>query len=105
MKRVKLAQQPSKVITQYQGKRRLQISTLKLRMNHSIAKVVSRWGAMTTSSPPAIVRCGSTLKVLLLDKLENYGAKGDVVDVKRGYARNFLIPRKKAGKFYLLIAY
>ena len=36
------------------------------------------------------------MKVILISKTANYGDIGDVVDVKNGYARNFLIPRKKA---------
>ena len=36
------------------------------------------------------------MKVILISKVANYGNIGDVVDVKNGYARNFLIPGKKA---------
>jgi large subunit ribosomal protein L9 len=36
------------------------------------------------------------MKVILLERLEGWGALGDVVDVKDGYARNFLLPRRKA---------
>jgi large subunit ribosomal protein L9 len=36
------------------------------------------------------------MKVILRENLENLGEIGDVVDVKDGYARNFLIPRKLA---------
>jgi large subunit ribosomal protein L9 len=35
----------------------------------------------------------SAIKVLLQDNVENLGASGDVVRVRPGYARNFLIPR------------
>ena len=34
--------------------------------------------------------------VILLQDVENVGEKGAVVDVSKGYARNFLIPRKLA---------
>ncbi len=37
------------------------------------------------------------MKVVLLDDVDNLGEAGDVVDVKGGYARNFLIPNKLAG--------
>ncbi|MFN3858682.1 MAG: 50S ribosomal protein L9 [Caulobacter sp.] len=36
------------------------------------------------------------MKVILLERLEGWGTLGDVVDVKDGYARNFLLPRSKA---------
>src|ERR1700756_2911924 len=36
------------------------------------------------------------MKVILLERLEGWGALGDVVPVKDGYARNFLLPRHKA---------
>ena len=33
------------------------------------------------------------MKVILTEALENLGQQGDVVDVKPGYARNYLVPR------------
>ena len=36
------------------------------------------------------------MKVVLLERVEGWGALGDVVTVKDGYARNFLLPRNKA---------
>jgi large subunit ribosomal protein L9 len=36
------------------------------------------------------------MKVILLERLEGWGALGDVVSVKDGFARNFLLPRQKA---------
>ncbi|AGH48094.1 MULTISPECIES: 50S ribosomal protein L9 [Sphingomonadales] len=36
------------------------------------------------------------MEVILLERVEKLGAIGDVVTVKNGYARNFLLPRKKA---------
>ncbi|MEM7208311.1 MAG: 50S ribosomal protein L9 [Pseudomonadota bacterium] len=32
------------------------------------------------------------MQVILLDKVENLGALGELVDVKPGYARNYLLP-------------
>ena len=36
------------------------------------------------------------MQVILLEKVVNLGNLGDVVKVKDGYARNFLIPQRKA---------
>ena len=36
------------------------------------------------------------MKVILLENLKNIGSIGQVIDVKRGYGRNFLIANKKA---------
>ena len=36
------------------------------------------------------------MQVILLEKLVNLGKLGDVVKVKKGFARNFLIPQGKA---------
>ena len=34
------------------------------------------------------------MKVILLENLRNVGSIGDIIDVKRGYAKNFLISKK-----------
>ena len=36
------------------------------------------------------------MKVILLENLRKIGSIGDVIDVKRGFARNYLISSKKA---------
>ena len=36
------------------------------------------------------------MQVILMERIENLGALGDIVDVKSGFARNFLVPQKKA---------
>ena len=36
------------------------------------------------------------MEVILLERVEKLGQLGDVVNVKPGYARNFLLPKKKA---------
>lgn len=36
------------------------------------------------------------MEVILLERVENLGQMGDVVSVKPGFARNFLLPQKKA---------
>ena len=38
----------------------------------------------------------ATVQVILKEKIANLGAEADVVSVRAGYARNFLIPRAKA---------
>lgn len=38
----------------------------------------------------------ATTEVILRTKIDNLGAEADVVSVKAGYARNFLIPQGKA---------
>ena len=35
------------------------------------------------------------MQVILLDKVANLGSLGDQVNVKAGYARNFLVPQVK----------
>ena len=36
------------------------------------------------------------MKVILLENIRKIGSIGEVIDVKRGFARNFLIANKKA---------
>ena len=36
------------------------------------------------------------MKVILLENVKRIGSIGEVIDVKRGFARNFLISNKKA---------
>jgi large subunit ribosomal protein L9 len=36
------------------------------------------------------------MQIILLERIENLGTIGDVVNVRDGYARNFLLPQKKA---------
>lgn len=36
------------------------------------------------------------MEIILLEKVERLGQMGDVVNVKNGYARNYLLPQKKA---------
>lgn len=38
----------------------------------------------------------ANMQVILLEALQGFGKMGDIVSVKAGYARNFLLPRKKA---------
>jgi len=36
------------------------------------------------------------MQVILMEKIDNLGALGDIVAVRAGYARNYLVPNKKA---------
>ena len=36
------------------------------------------------------------MEVILLERIEKLGQMGDIVTVKPGFARNFLLPQKKA---------
>ena len=36
------------------------------------------------------------MKVILLENISKIGSIGDIIDVKRGFARNYLISKKKA---------
>ncbi|MGJ8563251.1 MAG: 50S ribosomal protein L9 [Alphaproteobacteria bacterium] len=36
------------------------------------------------------------MEIILLERVDNLGAMGEVVNVKPGFARNFLLPQKKA---------
>ena len=36
------------------------------------------------------------MQIILLTDVEKLGLRGEIVDVKRGYARNYLLPRKLA---------
>ncbi|MEE8371788.1 MAG: 50S ribosomal protein L9, partial [Sphingomonadales bacterium] len=36
------------------------------------------------------------MQIILLERVEKLGQMGDVVTVKDGYARNYLLPQKKA---------
>jgi large subunit ribosomal protein L9 len=36
------------------------------------------------------------MQVILIQEVKNLGKEGDVVEVKEGYARNYLLPRKMA---------
>ncbi len=38
------------------------------------------------------------MKLILVEDVQDLGAKGDVVDVADGYARNYLVPKRKAVK-------
>jgi large subunit ribosomal protein L9 len=36
------------------------------------------------------------MQIILLEQIQHLGGLGDIVNVKEGYARNFLIPQRKA---------
>src|SRR5690606_315527 len=41
---------------------------------------------------------GAAMKLILLSEVLDLGKRGDLVDVSDGYARNYLLPKKKAMK-------
>ena len=45
----------------------------------------------------AQVRHGTFIPVILMQDMAERGTVGEIIEVKRGFARNFLIPRKMAG--------
>src|SRR5450759_629109 len=48
------------------------------------------------SDQPSSDQGVTTMEVILLERIGKLGQMGDVVRVKDGYARNFLLPRRKA---------
>jgi len=38
------------------------------------------------------------MQLILLRKVENLGDEGDVIEVKSGYARNYLLPKKNGDR-------
>src|SRR5690606_4051017 len=46
--------------------------------------------------PTSLSKEGRTMQIILLERIENLGTIGDVVTVKDGFARNYLLPQKKA---------
>jgi len=50
----------------------------------------------TTGAADDLKKEQKTMKVILLEDVTNLGGIGDTVNVKDGYARNFLLPRKLA---------
>ena len=34
------------------------------------------------------------MKIILLEDVKSVGKKGDLVEIKEGYAKNFIIPKK-----------
>ena len=45
------------------------------------------------------------MKVILLENLKKIGSIGEIIDVKRGFARNFLIANKKALSTSLIFSF
>ena len=61
-------------------------------------RVASRRGPPTLANliNPTIHRWRETMEVILLERVAKLGQMGDVVRVKDGFARNFLLPKGKA---------
>jgi hypothetical protein len=50
------------------------------------------------------VRHGTSIPIILIQKIENRGEVGEIIQVKRGFARNYLIPRRLAGIWYMVVS-
>src|SRR5690606_21921480 len=57
------------------------------------SRTPARWRCCPTPAPHAERAGGTPVKLILTQQVAGLGAPGDVVEVKGGYARNFLIPR------------
>src|SRR5271168_643519 len=59
------------------------------RLTHPPAAApISSWHGLNLNSPPLM-----PVEVILKTKIEGLGSEADIVSVKPGYARNFLIPK------------
>ena len=54
------------------------------------------WATTIAPQTPPPIFPMPTTEVILTEKIHNLGAEADIVMVKRGYARNYLIPQGKA---------
>jgi large subunit ribosomal protein L9 len=63
------------------------------QLNTAIKHASSRWCRTATNTA---FKEQDTMQVILLDKVINLGVLGEIVKVKDGYARNFLIPSGRA---------
>src|SRR4029079_19472685 len=71
------------------------ITAVSAKKQRELAKAIKR--ARFLALLPYVVKAGGKpMKVILLERVEGWGGLGDVVNVKDGYARNFLLPRQKA---------
>jgi large subunit ribosomal protein L9 len=53
-------------------------------------------GAIVATAVIAVIAGSADVEVILLSDVEHVGLRGDVVSVARGYARNYLLPRRLA---------
>jgi len=53
-------------------------------------------GAIVATALIAVIAGSADVEVILLSDVEHVGLRGDVVSVARGYARNYLLPRRLA---------
>lgn len=66
--------------------------------NEISSRVLDSWIILTYQSPPAFRKDISmpVTEIILKENVPGLGAEADIVSVRRGYARNFLIPTGKA---------
>src|ERR1700755_674090 len=71
------------------------ITAVSSKKQRELAREIKR--ARHLGLLPYVVKEGDApMEVILLERVERRGALGDIVTVKNGYARNFLLPTKKA---------
>jgi large subunit ribosomal protein L9 len=71
------------------------ITAVSTKKQRELARAIKR--ARHIGLLPYVVKYGvGTMEVILLERIEKLGSIGDVVTVKNGFARNYLLPNNKA---------
>src|SRR5688500_9337575 len=71
------------------------MTAVSAKKQRELAKAIKR--ARHIGVLPYVVQEGAgAMEVILLERVEKLGQIGDIVTVKNGFARNYLLPNKKA---------